>query len=145
MAVFLFLVGTVLLILGPIIQPLVVLEKMYREAQEQVTIRLHRVVGPPATLDTAARLAKTASFALVPIRIVVETLQIISSFKRTMRLAWPHVFNYIIQRLSFLNFTFRACPYRARRCHCPALTPSLCSYPAYQRVLHAVAGLLRNV
>jgi hypothetical protein len=73
------------------------------------------------SVSLTKRLFAVAEFCRVPLRLVTENLQIISSFKRTMRLAWPHVFNRLVLRLSFLC----AQSLSARVLHSPLLPQEL--------------------
>ncbi len=49
-------------------------------------------------------------FTAVPVRLMVESLQIIASFRKTMLLSWPPVYTAIIKRLTILNFSFLTLP-----------------------------------
>jgi len=59
------------------------------------------------------KLMRLNKFAAVPQKMTVNELQIISSFKKTMLLAWPSVFSSIMSRLNILNFHFLALPQSA--------------------------------
>ena len=123
-SVFLFLCGTITFMLSPIIRP----EVQWARLSSRLSARLLGVAAkadgggkehssaPGAAAAKiaahAASVAKILAFVKVPVRLVIENLQIISSFKRTLHLAWPSIFSMIIKRASFLNFSFCAFPGR---------------------------------
>jgi hypothetical protein len=65
--------------------------------------------GPPPPSRLAAYVAIVAFFA-EPASMLVEQLQIISSFKRTMNVPWPDLFRSTMGRLNFVNFNFLHLP-----------------------------------
>jgi hypothetical protein len=77
-----------------------------------------------------------AKFCQPPVRMVVENLQIISSFKRTMHIAWPPVFNSVVRRASLVDFNFLRLPTSA--CN----TPDTDFFNTFNGVTIGVAGCL---
>ena len=99
--------------------------------------RLSSVAAP---LQVAAERAKALKgvvhFCFVPARLVLETLQIISSFKKTMHLTWPNVYVVLIRRLSFLNLNLLTLPGTA------CSTPRSDFYNSFNGITISVAGML---
>jgi hypothetical protein len=112
---FIFVVGTVAVLLKPIIKvhghellPAGVSDRLRRissRLSEQKKTSAASAVG-----KRAGALLRIYDFTQVPLRLMVETLQIISSFRKTMLLAWPPVYTAIIKRLTILNFSFLTLP-----------------------------------
>jgi len=95
-------------LLGPLLQPR---ELLARLVSFELKTSASFGAGVAKLGSASERIFAVAAFCRVPLRLVAENLQIISSFKRTMRLAWPRVFNSLVQRLSFL-----CAPARLRAC-----------------------------
>jgi len=49
-------------------------------------------------------------FLICPLRIVLETFQLLTSFRHTMRVPWPSVLTAILSRLSVVGFSFLTLP-----------------------------------
>lgn len=49
-------------------------------------------------------------FLTCPLRIVLETFQLLTSFRHTMRVPWPSVLTAILSRLSVVGFSFLTLP-----------------------------------
>ena len=129
-------------------------------AGEVVPGRAGLAAAAAAHRRRAGRLARVVAFVGVPQRLVVENLQIISSFRRTMRLSWPKTFARIVdrrarradaapdsaqqasrrpaaaraRRLRLLNFNFLALPKTA------CATPSSNFYARLNGITVSVAG-----
>jgi len=84
----------------------------------------------------ASRLYKVAGYLGMPVRSLVETLQIISSFKNNLHLAWPSLFSNTMARLKVVNFAFLSLPGSA----CTTPNPSL--YDSLMGISSGTAGLL---
>ena len=136
-SVFLFFTGTTLFLLGPIIRPRLKLARAWAGLRDGVTRRLKLTPSPPSAASAVfSHLSATAAFTLVPARIVLENLQIISSFKRTMRLGWPRIFDRVISRLNFLNLSLLTLPSTA----CTTPNPSYLN--TFQSITTSIAGFL---
>ena len=77
--------------------------------------------------------ASVLRFLTVPARLVVEFLQIISSFRRTLAVQWPGTFKAIVGRLNLLNFNFIALPSSA------CSTPDSSFYQVFNGITIAAA------
>ena len=88
--------------------------------------------------DTAAITygLRLVTFITVPVRLVVENLQIVSSFRKSMAIKWPgSIYTVIIKRLSVLNFNFLSLPSDA------CLTPRTDLFKTMHGITISVAGL----
>ena len=83
-----------------------------------------------------AKAKHTATVLRMAIRIVISNIQIIVSFKRTMRIVWPNIFANFLRRFSFLQFEFVTIPSNA------CSSPGSNFYASFQGVTNGVAGLL---
>lgn len=45
-------------------------------------------------------------FVKLPARLLLENIQIISSFKRNLHVAWPNIFTVMTQKMAVVNFEF---------------------------------------
>ena len=128
-AFFLFSLVTVTFILADVIQPGRKVARLLNH--EAATDSSDETKGEKPQRSRFLRaVIKRYKFCQPPIRMVVENLQIISSFKRTMHITWPPVFNSVVKRLSMLNFNFLRLPSSA--CN----TPSVDFYSSFNGAWH---------
>ena len=100
---------------------------------------------PPPTASAARRAARRAAlvaefllfvtFVAGPIRITVEAVQIVSSFQRTLRVAWPPVFYLLMAKLDVVNANFVTLPKAA------CATPRAGFYSTFLGITLGVTGL----
>ena len=70
-----------------------------------------RYLLPPGTVPTKPSQVKgVLGASVLPLKMIIENLQIVSAFKKTLRLPWPNAFGQILARLSFVSGSFLALP-----------------------------------
>jgi len=110
------------------------------KAVEIVTVHDTHVPGKSSlralAKEHAQKIKTFVKFCDVPARLVLETLQIISSFKKTMRLSWPSIYVVLMRRLSFLNLNLLTLPGTA------CSTPRSDFYNSFNGITISVAGML---
>ena len=85
---FLFLASSLLYLLGPIFKPADLVKDMAVKAGVNVSTDGAQSAQLAKAQATATAITKILFFIQVPVRGLIENVQIISSFKKTMRLAW---------------------------------------------------------
>ena len=76
------------------------------------------------------------SFFMEPLSLVVESLQIVSSFKSTTRVPWPITYRRYVGRLSIINFNFLHLPKSA------CATPETNLYGEFNGITLAITAIL---
>ena len=82
------------------------------------------------------RLVSLARFSAVPAKMVIENLQIIGSFERTMRVRWPGIFQQLALEFRGLNLNFLKLPTTA------CITRLATVYTVFHFITWGVTGLL---
>lgn len=127
-----FLLFTVPLFMSPLVPDLV--SRMLTRGDSLKRLMIRRLARTSSMADDAAdspkasvegehinavaptvttRLAGALAYVLIlmePTRLLVESFQIISSFRSTMQIAWPNLFHSFMARLSFVNLSFFQLP-----------------------------------
>jgi hypothetical protein len=113
-----------------------------RQASRQLSTRSHsshasgQAHAPGGAYSRMALLLSTIAFFSEPLMLLIENLQIVSSFQRTLRVQWPASFYKAIGRLSILNFNFLALPKTA------CATPEVSFYASFHGITLGVTGMV---
>jgi hypothetical protein len=110
---FIFLVGSLAVLLKPLLKAHAA-ELLPPRVGARLRRMSTRLSGSAAAAVLGGKRASAAralyEYTAVPLRLSVESLQIISSFRKNLLLTWPPVYTAIIKRLTILNFSFLTLP-----------------------------------
>jgi hypothetical protein len=157
-SILLFLVASLAYLLFPLLPPQEaarISDALEHSLQRMQTLLRHPSGGkPPGGADSSEapaaaadkprsilpRLLLLAGYVNLPLKILVDSVQIVSSFQRTMRVAWPAVFYRVMAGVNILNFSFLRIPSAS------CATPSSANFfQAFNGITLGITGLLLYV
>ena len=97
---------------------------------------MSRRMAGHAALAHVTLLSAVLEMVSEPLTIVVESLQIVSSFQRTMHINWPPLYFHIMAKLNIVNFSFLRFPNTA------CATPAVSFYQELNGITIGVSGAL---
>lgn len=89
-----------------------------------------------ALLTHTSLLASVLDLVSEPATIVMESLQIVSSFQRSMHVNWPPIYFFVMTKVNIINFSFLRFPKTA------CATPGVSFYSELNGITLGVTGLL---